>query len=284
MRAVKVVVFMGLLLMFYVVPAMATELSVGIADHIGNFTLKYQKYEVEFQSEGIGLLGAFAELRFLENKLGVGTNYIAGKYKFKGSGTTADDEELDAEGTRNRKDLDIWLRFAPSRHFSVLAGYKSLDFDFRDVHAVWTVPEGKELEGTADVTMSGLSVGIQASFGRRLIGVISLAYYPSLSGDVSWDGRKREPDKEWEVDKGSSTVTMQGFKFQFNVVKPFPDINSALTLGYYLQVVADEFETINYRTDELFTGIMISFSYTFRFGDPTEVEADSPFETNEEYE
>lgn len=284
MRVTKCVVVLCLLLLFCAGPAMATELSIGIADHIGNFTLTYQKYEVEFESDGIGLLGGFAEVRFLENKLGVGVNYISGSYTFRGKGTTASDEELEAEGSRDRKDLDLWLRFAPSRHFSVFGGYKKLDFDFRDVHVVWTEPEGKELEGVADVAMSGFTIGVQTAFGRRLIAVISLAYFPALTGDVSWDGRKREPGEDWETDKGSSTVTTQGFKFQFNLVKPFPSINSALTLGYYLQVIADELETINYRTDELFTGIMLSFSYTFRFGGPTEVEADSPFETNEESE
>jgi hypothetical protein len=257
---------------------LSAEFTVGVGDWWGNFNLKYQKYEVQFESDGIGMLGGFAEFRFLDNQLGIGANFVSGKYSFEGSGTTDNAEELTASGSRDKKDLDLWVKYSPSRHFGIFGGYKTIDFNFNDIVAVWTVPEGKTLEGEADLKVKGFAVGMQTAFGRRLVAVISLSYFPALSGDVSWDGRKRDPGQDWETDSGTSTVDMQGFKFQFNLVKPFPSINSALTLGYYLQIITDNFDTINYRTDELFTGLMLGFSYTFRFGGPSEVNSDSPFD------
>lgn len=269
-----VVLIVGLLIC---TNASAAEWTVGVGDYWGSFNLNYQDYEVKFESEGIGLLGFYTEGRVLDNKLGIGLNYVSGKYIFEGAGTTAEDEEIEASGDRNRVDVDFWVRYAPSRHFSFFIGYKYLTFDFRDIYAEWFAPieeEGKILEGEADVDMDGLALGFQTAFGRRVIGVISLSYFPALSGTVTWDGFTQYPGEEKEVDTGESTIDAQGLKLQFNVVKPFPSINSALTVGYYLQVVADELDTINYRTDELFTGLMLSFSYTFRFGGPSEVEAE----------
>jgi len=256
-------------------PVMALEWSLGLADYWGNFNLEFQNYEVTFEVDGIGLIGFNTEVRFLDNKLGAGLNYISGTYSFEGSGTTSDDEEIEAEGDRDRTDLDVWLRYAPSRNFSFLIGYKKLTFDFNDIYALWTAPAdkaGQELTGEADVDMSGFQIGAQAMFGQRLITAISLGYFPSLTGDVNWDGYKQLTDGTRETDRGSSSVDSQGLKFQINLIKPFPSINSALTLGYYLQLVVDEFDTISYRTDELFTGIMIGFSYTFRFNDDSEVD------------
>ncbi|MFC1852941.1 hypothetical protein ACFL27_22305 [candidate division CSSED10-310 bacterium] len=252
----------------------AVELSVGIGDYWGNFNLQFQKYELLFEVDGIGLLGLYSECRFFDNQFGVGINYVTGSYSFEGAGTTNNDEELEASGTRNRSDLDFWLRWMPSRHFSVLGGYKKVTFDFKDVLADWSEPEGKELHGEADLDLDGFAIGVQTAWGRRLIAVLSLSYFPSLSGNVTWDGEKKEAGGEWEEDKGDSTVDAQGFKLQFNVAKPFPSIRSALIFGYYLQIIADELDTINYRTDELFTGLMIAFSYTHRFGGPSEVDAD----------
>src|SRR4030042_27040 len=202
--------------------ALAVELSVGLADYWGNFTLGFQDYEVTFEAEGICLLGFNTEVRFVDNKLGLGLNYVNGVYAFEGSGTTKDDEEIEAEGDRTRTDLDVWVRYAPSSHFSIFAGYKKLEFDFDDVYAFWTAPPaeyGKELHGTADVDMDGFAIGLQTAFGRRVIGVISFAYFPALSGNVSWDGYTQKPGEPREPDVGESTIDSQGFRFVFNVVK-----------------------------------------------------------------
>ncbi|MBN2383951.1 hypothetical protein JXQ70_13830 [bacterium] len=264
-------------LLFCTTPIGAVEWSVGLADYWGNFTLGYEEYEVTFEVDGIGLLGFNTEVRFLDNKLGVGLNYVSGKYSFEGSGTTGDDEEIEAEGDRKRTDLDFWLKYSPSQHFAVFAGYKQLAFDFDDIYVLWTEPDekaGQELYGEADVDMSGFQIGAQTMFGRRLLTAISLAYFPSLSGDVDWDGYKVLVNGTVEPDTGSSTVDSQGLKFQLNLVKPFPSISSALTVGYYLQMVFDEFDSLNYKADELFTGIMVGFTYTFRFAQHTEVDVE----------
>ena len=241
----------------------------------------------------VGPFGPFAEVSFAKDHIGIGLQYLVGKfdgdYHLRNRRhvvpiSAENWYETDESGTIEvkREDIEVVLRLTPYfRYVSLLFGYKwqkYYNFDRRG-HGVWT-----EYDGGFDVPVGAHKYDMRHEERNRMHGFLyGLALEsPSYSGFYAWATGVMLPNlnikyaSEWrynfenpgiEDQDGSFCLSgrLKSFKTELGLAYACKEMPLEFKVGWYLQrSKADEEKAKKAPVfDDKLTGVIFSLAYIF---------------------